>query len=151
MEAARTGAAQQGAAAAGREWGGRLAAAEAALAAECAEVKRLAAELAAARRGVPWSPKAAEVGAGWLSTLLCTPYWHCQIAVKSQVKGCSAGLVMAAAALFSYWCCRLACKGYSMQRACSAQFAALQRKIDELEAQEGQRLAAAMQAAGART
>lgn len=56
MEAAREGAAMEA-----EKWAERLAAATAEAARERKEVERLQQELRAARRGVPWTPKAAEV------------------------------------------------------------------------------------------
>lgn len=61
LDAAREAAARQGAAAEARAWQERLAGVEGALGRARAETKRLEGELSAARAGVAWSPKAAEV------------------------------------------------------------------------------------------
>ncbi len=61
LEAVRAQAAQQAAAAESQAWSERVAAAEAEVARQLSESARLQEELRAARRGVPWTPKAAEV------------------------------------------------------------------------------------------
>ena len=61
LEAVRAQAAQQAAAAEGQAWSERVAAAEAEVAHQLSESARLQEELRAARRGVLWTPKAAEV------------------------------------------------------------------------------------------
>ncbi|BDA45827.1 hypothetical protein COCOBI_07-6140 [Coccomyxa sp. Obi] len=60
LEAARADAAREAAAPEARAWAERMAAVEAAAARERKDNQRLQGELQAARRGVPWTPKASE-------------------------------------------------------------------------------------------
>lgn len=61
LDAARAEAAREAATAEARAWAERMAAVEAEAARERKDNQRLQAELHAARRGVPWTPKASEV------------------------------------------------------------------------------------------
>jgi hypothetical protein len=62
LEAAKAAAARDAVEAEGRAWAERVAGADADAARERKECERLQGELRAARRGAPWTPKAAEVG-----------------------------------------------------------------------------------------
>ena len=62
LEAARAAAARDAVEAEGRAWAERVARADTDAVRERKECERLQAELRAVRRGVPWTPKAAEVG-----------------------------------------------------------------------------------------
>ena len=61
LDAARAEAAREAAVAEARAWAKRMAAVEAEATRERKDNQRLQAELHAARRGVPWAPKASEV------------------------------------------------------------------------------------------